>query len=129
RPCSADFGTNWGSLREKSADGNPRRLVEGVQARPHGLAGSSLFDAPRGDARGGRGEGSQMRKLLVGAVVAMALALAFVPPREAAAQTVPAAVLADLAPTGALRFGIPLANSPLTTRDPATGELRGLVPD
>ncbi len=41
----------------------------------------------------------------------------------------PAAARAELAPTGKLRGGMNLGNALFTTRDPATGELRGVAVD
>ena len=38
-------------------------------------------------------------------------------------------VVADLAPTGKLRVALNMGNSTLVTKDPATGELRGVVPE
>jgi polar amino acid transport system substrate-binding protein len=43
--------------------------------------------------------------------------------------SVPPRVRADLAPTGKLRAGINYANSVIATRDPVTGELRGVSVD
>ena len=40
-----------------------------------------------------------------------------------------AAVLADLAPTGKLRVGINYGNLVLATRDPNSGDLRGVAVD
>ena len=47
----------------------------------------------------------------------------------ALAQAVPAAVVADLAPMGKLRAAINFGNPILATRDPATGEARGVSVD
>ncbi len=47
----------------------------------------------------------------------------------AAAPVAPPQVRADLAPTGKLRAGINYANAIVATRDPATGELRGVSVD
>src|SRR5437764_694373 len=69
-----------------------------------------------------------MRRLLP-AIVALALALLAMVPASVFAQTPSSTVLADLAPTGALRFAMPLDNSALVTKDAATGELRGVAAD
>jgi polar amino acid transport system substrate-binding protein len=42
---------------------------------------------------------------------------------------VPAAARSELAPTGTLRAGMNLSNTLFTTKDPATGELRGVAVD
>ncbi len=42
---------------------------------------------------------------------------------------VPAAARSDLVPTGTLRAGINLSNTLLSTRDPASGEVRGVAVD
>jgi len=47
----------------------------------------------------------------------------------AAAPTIPPQVRSDLAPTGKLRAGINYANAIVATRDPVTGELRGVSVD
>lgn len=47
----------------------------------------------------------------------------------ATAPEVPAAARLELAPSGTLRPGMNLANTLFTTRDPATGELRGVAVD
>lgn len=47
----------------------------------------------------------------------------------AAVPTVPPQVREDLAPTGKLRAGINHANAVIATKDPATGELRGVSVD
>jgi polar amino acid transport system substrate-binding protein len=47
----------------------------------------------------------------------------------ASAQSVPASVKSELAPTGTLRAAINYNNPLLAKRDPATGELRGLAVD
>ena len=47
----------------------------------------------------------------------------------AVTPTVPPQVRADLAPTGKLRAGINYANAIVATRDPVTGELRGVSVD
>jgi len=47
----------------------------------------------------------------------------------ATTQSVPPQVRADLAPTGKLRAGINHANAIVATKDPATGELRGVSVD
>ena len=41
----------------------------------------------------------------------------------------PPAARSELAPTGKLRVGVNLGNFLLVNKDPATGELRGVVPD
>jgi len=60
-------------------------------------------------------------------ILALATLLLF----SACASTppVPSAVKNDLAPTGTLRAGINYANSIIATRDPATGELKGVSVD
>ena len=50
-------------------------------------------------------------------------------PRPPPTPTVSPQVVADLAPTGKLRFHIPLYNSNLAAKDSATGELRGVSVD
>mgnify|MGYP001335217272 CR=1 FL=1 len=47
----------------------------------------------------------------------------------ASIPSVPPQVRADLSPTGKLRAGINYANAVIATRDPATGELRGVSVD
>ncbi|HEY8067592.1 MAG TPA: transporter substrate-binding domain-containing protein [Burkholderiales bacterium] len=47
----------------------------------------------------------------------------------ATSPDVPAAARAELAPTGTLRAGMNLTNTLFTTKDPATGELRGVAVD
>ena len=47
----------------------------------------------------------------------------------AAGPAVPDAARAELAPTGKLRAGMNLGNTLFTTKDPATGELRGVAVD
>lgn len=47
----------------------------------------------------------------------------------ASTPTVPPQVRTDLAPTGTLRAGINYANTVIATKDPATGELRGVSVD
>src|SRR5512144_1426822 len=44
-------------------------------------------------------------------------------------NNISAAVLSDLAPTGKLRVGINYGNPVLATRDPASGDLRGVAVD
>ena len=44
-------------------------------------------------------------------------------------DSISAAVLADLAPTGKLRVGINYGNLVLATRDPNSGDLRGVAVD
>jgi polar amino acid transport system substrate-binding protein len=44
-------------------------------------------------------------------------------------KTIPASVRSELAPSGNLRVGVNLGNFLLVKKDPATGELRGIVPD
>src|SRR5688572_16376313 len=45
----------------------------------------------------------------------------------ASPPTVPPAARAELAPTGKLRVGLILSNQVLVTKDPSTGELRGVT--
>src|SRR5207249_4689757 len=45
----------------------------------------------------------------------------------ASVQTVPPAARSELAPTGKLRVGLILSNQVLVTKDPQTGELRGVT--
>src|ERR1051325_4034770 len=47
----------------------------------------------------------------------------------AVTSPVPDAARAELAPTGKLRAGMHLSNTLFTTRDPATGDLRGVSVD
>src|SRR5438046_2725302 len=47
----------------------------------------------------------------------------------AASQKAPDAARSELAPTGKLRAGMNLGNALFTTKDPATGELRGVSVD
>ena len=47
----------------------------------------------------------------------------------ATSPTAPAAARSELAPTGTLRAGMNLSNTLFTTRDPATGDLRGVAVD
>ena len=61
--------------------------------------------------------------------IAPALACLFFLASCAATPTVPPQVRADLAPTGKLRAGINHANAIVATKDPATGELRGVSVD
>ena len=44
-------------------------------------------------------------------------------------SSIPAAVRSELLPTGKLRVGVNLGNFLLVNKDPASGELRGVVPD
>ena len=60
--------------------------------------------------------------------IALALATLFVS-GCAAVPSVPGAVRAELAPGGKLRAGMNLSNALFTTKDPATGELRGVAVD
>ena len=64
-----------------------------------------------------------MLKLMIGAIAMAALtSCASTPP-------VPPAAKAELTPTGKLRVGINYGNVLLATKDPATGEFRGVAPD
>jgi polar amino acid transport system substrate-binding protein len=45
----------------------------------------------------------------------------------ASVQSVPPAARSELAPTGKLRVGLILSNQVLVTKDPQTGELRGVT--
>ena len=62
----------------------------------------------------------------VGTWVSIALALLLVA-GCASVPSVPAAARAELAPTGKLRVGLILSNQVLVTKDPSTGELRGVT--
>jgi len=62
----------------------------------------------------------------VGGWISIALALLLVA-GCAAVPTVPAAARAELAPMGKLRVGLILSNQVLVTKDPSTGELRGVT--
>ena len=62
----------------------------------------------------------------VGTWVSIALALVLVA-GCASVPSVPAAARAELAPTGKLRVGLILSNQVLVTKDPSTGELRGVT--
>ncbi|HEX4988055.1 MAG TPA: ABC transporter substrate-binding protein, partial [Candidatus Binatia bacterium] len=44
-------------------------------------------------------------------------------------ETISPSVLSDLAPTGKLRVGINYGNPVLATRDPTSGDLRGVAVD
>lgn len=57
------------------------------------------------------------------------LATAILLAAGAAAQTISPAARSDLAPTGKLRIGVHYANVFLVTRDPESGELRGVAVD
>jgi polar amino acid transport system substrate-binding protein len=57
------------------------------------------------------------------------LALSLLVASCASMTEVPPAARADLAPTGKLRAGINYANAVIATRDPATGELKGVSVD
>jgi len=67
-----------------------------------------------------------MIKNAISIVVASALAMLA---STALAQPVPDAAIADLAPMGKLRAAINFGNAVLATRDPATGEPRGVSVD
>src|SRR5947207_5762903 len=58
-----------------------------------------------------------------------ALAAVLLIPSPAQAQSAPPAAIRDLAPTGVLRVGVNFGNSNNASRDPATGELRGVAVD
>ena len=62
----------------------------------------------------------------VGTWVSIALAMLLVA-GCASVPSVPAAARAELAPTGKLRVGLILSNQVLVTKDPSTGELRGVT--
>ena len=62
----------------------------------------------------------------VGTWVSIALALVLVA-GCASVPRVPAAARAEFAPTGKLRVGLILSNQVLVTKDPSTGELRGVT--
>lgn len=64
-----------------------------------------------------------MLKTFTAALAAMLVA------GSATAQNVPEAVRSELAPTGRLRAGMNLDNTQFTSRDPATGDLRGVSVD
>ncbi|HEX4995522.1 MAG TPA: transporter substrate-binding domain-containing protein [Methylomirabilota bacterium] len=51
------------------------------------------------------------------------------PTSSASSPPVPPAAKTELTPTGALRVGINYGNVLLATKDPATGEFRGVAPD
>ncbi len=61
--------------------------------------------------------------------IAIALACLLFVASCAGIPAVPPQVRVDIAPTGKLRAGINYANSVIATRDPATGELRGVSVD
>src|SRR6185436_17509939 len=64
-----------------------------------------------------------MPRAIAAALAALMIAGCATPPR------VPEAARKELAPTGKLRAGMNLGNTLFTTKDPATGELRGVSVD
>src|SRR5258706_16260323 len=70
----------------------------------------------------------RMEKIVMLKSIAVALA-AFLVAGCATSPRVPDAARSELAPTGTLRAGMNLGNALFTTKDSATGELRGVSVD
>jgi polar amino acid transport system substrate-binding protein len=84
---------------------------------------------PRSRNSNSNSSGSTARSLLLSCMLASAALLTACSTMSASSPKAPAAVVAELAPSGTLRAAINYGNPILATKDPATGELAGISVD